>query len=52
MYHRLTNDVRRFLELTASASNEFFVPTLDIDLAWQYAGISHSVRELRTNRST
>lgn len=26
----------------SSAPNKFFVPTLDIDLAWQYVGASHS----------
>jgi len=38
--HRLANDAQRFLELMASVPNEFFVPTLDIDLAWQYVGVS------------
>jgi len=38
----VTNDVQRFLELMASVPGKFFVPTLDIDLAWQYVGASSS----------
>ena len=34
-YYRLTDDFQRFLELMSSMPNKFFVPTLDIDLAWQ-----------------
>ena len=34
--HRLADNARRFLELMASVPSKFFVPTLDIDLAWQY----------------
>ena len=27
----------------SSIPNEFFVPTLDIDLAWQYVGVYYSL---------
>ena len=40
-YDWLTDDVQRFLELMSSVPNELFVPTLDIDLAWQYVAVFH-----------
>ena len=36
-----TNHAQRFLELMAAEPNKFFVPTLDIDLAWQYASLPY-----------
>ena len=41
MNYQAANDMQRFLELMSSVPNKFFVPTLDIDLAWQYVGVSY-----------